>query len=175
MAGLAQGALLEMRASIFALRGDAVAEQGLVAALAAHGTALAVRHDVRVTVEGPDERLPLTGSVEELLFRIGQEALTNAVKHSGSDAVAVEVAVGDGHVNLVVRDEGIGFDPARAYRGHMGLELMHKRAAEAGGRATIDSRPDGGTTVRVTMPADVSGRDQPAPLAPPEAPPVSVS
>ncbi|MBV9920238.1 MAG: MASE1 domain-containing protein [Pseudonocardia sp.] len=176
VAELARGALLELRASIFDLRGGAVAEQGLVAALAAHGAGLAVRHDVRVGVEGPSERLPLDPGHEELLFRIGQEAMTNAVKHSGSAAVSVRVAVEPGAVALTVRDDGAGFDPDRSYSGHLGLELMRSRAAEAGGRLTIESAPGAGTAVRVRFPAAATPPvDSPAPRAQPAAPPVSVS
>ena len=137
--GLAHGALLEMRASIFELRGGAVAEQGLVAALSAHCTAQSLRHDVHIDVTGPPERLHLDAPVEELLFRIGQEAVTNAVKHSASEIVSVQVSEGQGRVTLGVRDDGVGFDPEQAYAGHLGLDLLRSRAAEAGGTATIDS------------------------------------
>jgi signal transduction histidine kinase len=157
VAGLAQAALLEMRASIFDLRGGAVAEQGLVTALAAHGAALTVRHDVQVRVTGPEDRLPLAPQAEESLFRIGQEAITNAVKHSGCPEVSAEVllagaAGGDGQVVLVVRDRGVSFDPAASYAGHLGLRLMRSRAADIGGSAEIASRPGEGTTVRVSVP-----------------------
>jgi signal transduction histidine kinase len=153
MAALAQAALLEMRASIFDLRGDAVAEQGLVTALAAHGAALTVRHDVRVTVTGPDDRLPLSPRTEELLYRIGQEAITNAVKHSGSQAVCAQVSADDSLVTLTVRDHGGGFDPGSPYAGHLGLVLMRSRAAETGGTVDVTSTPGGGTTVRAAVPA----------------------
>lgn len=153
MAALAQAALLEMRASIFDLRGGAVAEQGLVTALAAHGAALTVRHDVRVTVTGPDDRLPLSPRTEELLYRIGQEAITNAVKHSGSQAVCAEVSADASLVTLTVRDHGSGFDPASSYTGHLGLVLMRSRAAETGGTVEVTSTPGGGTTVLATAPA----------------------
>lgn len=157
VAGLAQAALLEMRASIFDLRGGAVAEQGLVTALAAHGAALAVRHDVRVAVTGPEDKLPLAPAVEETLFRIGQEAITNAVKHSGSPSVSAEVQLADACVVLTVRDQGAGFDPDASYAGHLGLDLMRARAAEAGGNALINSAPGAGTTIRVTVPSHGSG------------------
>ncbi len=175
VAQLARGALLEMRASIFDLRGTALAEQGLVAALAAHGAALAVRHDVQVIVNGPSERLPLVPEVEELLFRIGKEAITNAVKHAGSSTVAVTVAVGDAMVGLLIRDEGVGFDPRRSYDGHLGLELMRSRAAEAGGSLVIDSARGAGTTLRAQVPATAMTAVPPAPLALRAAPPASVS
>jgi signal transduction histidine kinase len=148
----AHGALLEMRAAIFELRGGALAEQGLVAALGAHGSGLAVRYDVRVNVEGPTERLPLEPSHEEPLFRIGREAVTNAVKHSGSPTVSVQVAVEGGGVTLMIRDEGAGFDPTRSYRGHLGLELMRALAADAGGFIAIESAVGAGTTIRADVP-----------------------
>ncbi len=155
VAGLAQGALLEMRASIFELRAGAVAEQGLVAALEAHGTAMSLRHGLRVDVTGPMQRLAVTARVEELLFRIGQEALTNAVKHSGGRTVSVRVAGADGRVTLEVRDDGVGFDPARTYAGHLGLDLLRSRATEAGGSATIRSGVGSGTSVLVSVPLGV--------------------
>jgi signal transduction histidine kinase len=153
VAELAHGALLEMRASIFELRRNAIAEQGVVAALRAHGAALEIQHDARVSVEGPSERLPLDVPVEELLFRIGQEAVTNAVKHSGSHAVSVEVEVERGKVALLVRDDGSGFDASCSYDGHLGLELMRSRAADAGGSVEIASGDGAGTTVRAVVPA----------------------
>ncbi|MBO0802489.1 MAG: hypothetical protein J2P25_05375, partial [Nocardiopsaceae bacterium] len=174
MTGLAHAALLEMRAAIFDLRGDAVAEQGVVAALAAHGAALAVRHDVRVDVTGPADRLPLAPRTEETLFRIGQEAVTNAVKHSGSPAVSAAVSAqaraAGTRIVLIVRDQGDGFDPDGSYAGHLGLSLMRSRAAEAGGTVEIHSVPGAGTTVRVTVPAVA-----PAPPGPRAAPPASAT
>jgi signal transduction histidine kinase len=164
VAGLAQGALLEMRASIFELRGGAVAEQGLVAALAAHCIAQSLRHDVHIDVTGPPERLPLDVPVEELLFRIGQEAITNAVKHSASEIVSVQVTEGQGRVTLEVRDDGVGFDPERAYAGHLGLDLLRTRAADAGGSATIGSRPGEGTSVVVSVPVPLNAAADRDPL-----------
>jgi len=125
-----------------------------VTALAAHGAALTVRHDVRVTVTGPDDRLPLSPRTEELLYRIGQEAITNAVKHSGSQAVCAQVSAGDSLVTLTVRDHGSGFDPGGPYAGHLGLVLMRSRAAETGGTVEVTNTPGGGTTVRAAVPAD---------------------
>jgi signal transduction histidine kinase len=154
MAALAQAALLEMRASIFDLRGGAIAEQGMVTALAAHGAALNVRHDVRVTVTGPEDRLPLSPRTEELLYRIGQEAITNAVKHSGSEAVSAQVSADGSLVTLTVCDHGSGFDPDSSYAGHLGLGLMRSRALETGGTVEVTSTPGGGTTVRAAVPAD---------------------
>jgi signal transduction histidine kinase len=174
---LAHGALVEIRASIFELRGDAITEHGLVTALGAHGAALAVRTDASVSVEGPPERLPLSPAVEELLFRIGQEAVTNAVKHSGSVSVSAKVTIEDGAVVLDIRDRGVGFDAHRSYGGHLGLELMRVRASEAGGRIRIDSSPTAGTAIRVVVPSANAKAAAPPPIlpGPRAAPPASVS
>ncbi len=174
VAELAQGALLEIRGSIFELRGGAVAEQGLVAALGAHGAALAVRHGVQVSVDGPSGRVPVSPRGEELLFRIGQEAITNAVKHSGSRLVSAEITVGNGGIGLVIADLGVGFDPTHSYGGHLGLELMRSRAADAGGSMAIHSAPDAGTTVRVIVPANATATKPPALPASPVTRPASV-
>jgi signal transduction histidine kinase len=177
LALLAHGALVEIRASIFELRGDAITEQGLVAALGAHGAALAVRNEVSVSVEGPPERLPLSPAVEELLFRIGQEAVTNAVKHSGSVSVSAKVTIEDDAVALDICDQGVGFDAHRSYGGHLGLELMRIRASEAGGRVMIDSSPTTGTAIRVVVPSATARAAAPPSVlpGPRAAPPASVS
>jgi signal transduction histidine kinase len=172
---LAQAALLEMRASIFELRGGAVAEQGLVAALSAHAAALSVRHDVPITVTGPDQRLPLDPQVEERLFRVGQEALSNAVKHSRRDGVSVQVQLEPKRVNMTVRDQGVGFDPTCSYAGHMGLELMRSRMQDAAGWISIDSALGVGTTVTAGVPVTGVSRPPSAPLVAPTARPMPAS
>jgi signal transduction histidine kinase len=65
-------------------------------------------------------------------------------------------------VSVVVRDEGVGFDPSLPYAGHLGLELMATRAAAAGGTAMFESRPGAGTTVRVRVPTTAAVTAKPA-------------
>jgi signal transduction histidine kinase len=72
---ITRGALAEMRALIFELQPGALAEEGLVAALAKQASALSAREGLVIEVDGPDERLPIGVEVEEQLYRIGQEAL----------------------------------------------------------------------------------------------------
>jgi signal transduction histidine kinase len=174
VAELAHRALQEMRASIFELRRDALAEQGLVTALRAHAGAIGPRHDVEVVIAGPEERVPLDPTVEERLYRIGQEAITNAVKHSGSACVKARLDVSSTAVTLQVRDDGVGFDPAGSYDGHLGLELMRTRAAEAGGRLSVDSAPGRGTALTVTVAAATNSRAG-APRALRATPPASAT
>jgi PAS domain S-box-containing protein len=94
--------------------------------------------------------------VEELealaLFHIAQEALSNVRRHSGASTVRLALSqVGD-VLELVVRDNGVGFEELPRPQEHMGLQNMERRARAAGGRFEIESAPGAGTTVRVALP-----------------------
>lgn len=90
--------------------------------------------------------------VESAIYRLVQEGLTNAVKHSGATSVRVSISERDGALSVVVADDGAGFDPA-ARTGGFGLVGMHERVALAGGRLEVDSAPGAGVTLRATLPA----------------------
>jgi signal transduction histidine kinase len=151
---LTRGALAEMRALILELQPGALAEEGLVAALTKQAAALSAREGLVIEVEGPDEQLPLGPEAEEQLYRLGQEALANVVKHARASRATVRIARdGDDSVTLEVGDDGRGFDPAAVGPEHFGLRSMRGRAADLGGRLDITSIPDGGTVLRVEVPA----------------------
>jgi two-component system sensor histidine kinase DegS len=96
------------------------------------------------------KRLP--SILENALYRIAQEALTNACKHSKSKKVKVTLAQEGQDVRLKVRDWGIGFDPDSAKEGHFGVEGIRQRVRLLGGRLTIESTPGSGTLVQVVVP-----------------------
>ena len=73
------------------------------------------------------------------IFRIVQEALTNAVRHSQSGRVAIVMQQSGGTIHLRIEDWGIGFDTSAAKAGHFGLEGIRERARVFGGAARIDS------------------------------------
>ena len=158
---LTRGALAEMRALIFELRPGALAEEGLGAALAKHSAAVTAREGLEISVQAPEERLALTVEQEEHLYRLAQEALHNAVKHAQANHAWVELAAGDGAVVLIVRDDGVGFDPAEPHPGHFGLETMRERASRIGAELSLDSAPGRGTRVRVQVPASAAGSPAP--------------
>ena len=100
-----------MRALIFELRPGNLEQDGLSRALRTHTAALQGRIGLPVVVESTlDERLPLP--VEEVLYRIAQEALHNVVKHAGARQVRLELGRIASGVRLRVTDDGKGFDPA---------------------------------------------------------------
>ena len=95
-------------------------------------------------------RLP--SILENALYRIVQEALTNACKHSRSKKVTVTMTQEGQDVRLEVRDWGIGFDPEAVEKGHFGLEGIRQRVRLLGGRLAIESTPGSGTLVQVVVP-----------------------
>ena len=98
-------------------------------------------------VEPPEE-------VRASLYRIGQQALVNARKHAGAARIDVVLEDREGGIRLEIRDDGRGFEPgaARPREGHLGLPSMIERAAMAGGRCRVSSKPGAGTTVEVWVP-----------------------
>jgi signal transduction histidine kinase len=108
----------------------------------------------------------LLGEIESTAYRLVQEAINNAVKHSQAERLKVEVVEADGNVRLTVSDDGKGFDTRTAGAG-FGLLGMHERVELVGGRLTIDSMPGEGTVVRAVLPAtreptDASGNESAA-------------
>jgi signal transduction histidine kinase len=150
---LTRGALAEMRALIFELRPGALAEEGLVAAFTRQASALSAREGLVIEVDGPGERLPLEPGLEEQLYRLGQEALANVVKHARASSATVHIAAKDDTVSIEVSDDGRGFDPAAVGPEHFGLRSMRGRAADLGGRLEVTSTPGRGTVLRVEVPA----------------------
>ena len=86
------------------------------------------------------------------LYRITQEAVSNAVRHGDAERIRIILAGGPDQVRLRVHDNGSGFDPAHAQNGGMGLRIMQYRARIIGGSFDVSSTPGAGTTVTCTLP-----------------------
>ena len=130
---------------------------GLVNALKAFCRESAQQYDV--SIDFRDENVPkkLPNNVALCLFRVAQEALHNAVKYSGIKEFAVEVRATANEVQLMVRDDGAGFDVEEAKKtSGLGLLSMHERVHLVRGRFSIQSRPGEGTTIVATVPVSAS-------------------
>ena len=147
---LANAALAEMRAMIFDLRPEALAQEGLVAALRRQAAAVEARHQISVGTNLKSEPA-ISPTAKEMLYRIAQEALQNVVKHSRANHVVLTLADSSDEVTLTVQDDGRGFDTTGTFPGHLGLTSMRERATKAGAQIFVESTPGDGCTVSVSL------------------------
>ncbi|GIG62247.1 hypothetical protein Lfu02_66190 [Longispora fulva] len=151
---LAAEAVDELHAVVTGLLPAELAGDGMALALRKHVELLDRVHEASVSFTAGD--LPkLSPPQQEAVFRIAQEALHNALRHSGAAAVDVALFARDRVVYLLVSDNGRGFDPTEAGRAtrRLGLASMRDRARVAGGKLTVASGA-GGTTIRMEVPLD---------------------
>ncbi|MCZ2110319.1 MAG: GAF domain-containing protein [Dehalococcoidia bacterium] len=147
---LAEAGLAELRALIFELRPESLETEGIVAAFQKQVAALVARHSIEVYASlGEEPDIPI--SVKEVLYRIGQEALHNTVKHARATQVHLSLTVSGQLLVLEVRDNGMGFDPNEEFPGHLGLQSMRERARAVGGKLEISSARGAGTRVRLEL------------------------
>ena len=147
----------EVHRAVWALREESLETHGLHACLDEIGRQLAACHpaaiDLTTSVEGAPRPFPV--AVENNLLRIGQEALTNAVRHGEASRIEVRLRYGTDSFSLRVSDDGHGFDVAAAAApGHFGLAGMRERVQEMGGRLEVASAVNRGTEVAVTLPLE---------------------
>ncbi len=151
---LARESADELRAIVVGLRPTDLAGDGLDVALRKQVDLLDRVHAATVSFDGgPLPRLP--AAVEQAVYRVVQEALHNALRHANARSITVHVGREAGQVVAEVRDDGAGFDPGAQERAsrRLGLASMRDRARAVGGRLVGHSRPGGGTTVRLEVPA----------------------
>jgi PAS domain S-box-containing protein len=152
-----------LRSLLFELRPGALDRDGLVVALRQYldHTAREAGWEVQVIDELDAEPAP---ELRATLYRLAQEAVTNARKHASAGRVTVEVATVDDGVRVQVRDDGVGFEPSRAdipRPGHLGLSTMMERAEVVGGWCRITSAPGAGALVECWLPSDGEDRLRP--------------
>ena len=151
----------EVRRIARELRPEALDDLGLVNALIALCTRVDAQKGPRVKRELQGALPPLSAEVELVLYRIAQESLTNALRHSDAGSATVSLEADADSVTLRVADDGQGM-PEQLPAGTAGIAGMRERALLVGGRLTIDSRPGQGTEVRLTIPAEQAEHDYPA-------------
>lgn len=151
LSSLVQQTLKEMRLLIYQLRPPALDEQGLIEALQTRLDAVERRAGIKVALQG-DPGLHLPAPIKEAFYWVAEEALNNALKHAATTAVEIHVYRQGSRVELVVMDNGCGFNPAGlADHGGMGLPNMKARMAQVGGVLRIVSHPGEGTSVGASV------------------------
>ena len=153
-----QGEVDRLRDIIHDVRPSSLDDLGLMAAM----EALVARHaddggpalQLEVDLDHEAGRTPerLHADVETAIYRIAQEALTNALKHAEAHTVTIAVAEIEGEVGVRVRDDGRGYDP-KAITSGFGLVSIHERVELLDGRLRVRSAPGEGTTLEARVPA----------------------
>ncbi len=141
----------ELRRLITELRPATLDQLGLVAAL--EDLVERIRHSAGVDLE-TDLRIDaasLDPELETVVYRLVQEALTNIAKHASATNAELRIRGGEGRLDVLVADDGRGFDPTLEYSG-FGLTGMRERVELAGGELQIDSEPGAGTRVMASLP-----------------------
>lgn len=154
---------VDLRRSVWGLRSRSEEEFNLASALLTNVRQMTDDTGIRVEVETVGKAGFLSEIVEENLLRIGQEAMTNVVKHSGAQMVKFLLQFGQQVVVLQIEDNGIGFDLetcAGPKNGHFGLLGIRERAERLGGHVQITSISGKGTTIRVQIPCRPTNGDQ---------------
>jgi two-component system, NarL family, sensor histidine kinase UhpB len=150
---LANQAMTELLSLARQLRPTALDDLGLAAAVAGL-VEQAGRGEVEANLAVEGDFSQLGGDAQLVVYRVAQEALSNAARHSEARRVEVRLrATGAAGVVLEVADDGRGFAFEEAERG-LGIAGMRERALLVGGELTIESRPGRGTTVRLGVPGE---------------------
>jgi signal transduction histidine kinase len=153
---MVSGALNELQRLIADLRPSHLDDLGLAATLRWWAEEVESRGSLKVNVEVIGEEKELTPPLRLALFRVTQEALTNTIKHGGATQAQVELDYQDDAVSVVIVDNGRGFDINKVMSDKVhrswGLMGMQERASLLGGQVRVDSRPEAGTAVMITIP-----------------------
>jgi signal transduction histidine kinase len=148
----AHSGLEETRRALKALRASPLDDLGLALAISRMAEEAAKRANLKLELSVPDQMPALSPDVEQSVYRIVQEAVTNVVNHAQAKNLSFAMEYVDGKLNLTVRDDGVGFDVDKNSKaGGFGLIGMRERAEVIGGNLKITGKPGFGTTIELTV------------------------
>jgi signal transduction histidine kinase len=149
----ARQAVKEMRLFLYQMQPVELEKEGLISVLHHRLSAVEGRADMKARLLA-DENISLSMEKEVALYYIAQEALNNVLKHARAQNVLVTLKQGRKNVILEIKDDGRGFDPRSVDRAGLGLANMSERAAKIKARLKLQSKPEEGTKVVVTVTKD---------------------
>jgi NarL family two-component system sensor histidine kinase LiaS len=142
----------ELAMIIQELRPAELQDDGLLKALRSYTSDWSRQSGISVELDLQDE-ITVTYRVEEVLFRVTQEALSNIARHSHARAVIIVLTESLGEATLSIRDDGVGFDISSGANKGYGLHSMRERVEQLSGAFAIDSTPGSGTEVVIRIPS----------------------
>jgi signal transduction histidine kinase len=144
--------LNETRRALRALRASPLDDLGLLLALHQLAQSTAERGRLTLQLSLPEYLSPLSSDVEQCIYRVAQEALENVVRHANARTLSLTLTAPPDDLALTIVDDGAGFDPLRVgQNGRLGLAGMRERAALVAATLAVDSRPHGGTCIKLTF------------------------
>lgn len=151
---LTRQGLSEARRSVHALRSQALETESLAKALQKNLTQMTLNTSLQTEFQIQGTPTLLEEGLQLNLLRIGQEAITNALRHAQAQTLTVTLTFTEQQVSLCIVDNGVGFEPQdSADITGFGLVGIHERTARYNGQVQIISQPGKGTTIEVIMPA----------------------
>ncbi len=144
--------LEEVRRSVLDLRAAPLENRTLAEALHALADAYRAKWNLQVVFSGVGKSRPLPVQVETGLYRVAQEALTNAQKHANAQKITLHLITTPDHIQLIITDNGLGFDPEKLTRERFGLIGLNERVKLLGGQFYLQSSPGQGTRLEVMVP-----------------------
>lgn len=157
LAGIVRETHADVREYILDLHSAPAPQQPFFAALRHYLKGYTRNYGIQASLS-TDERLgdePFSPNDRMQVYRILQEALSNARKHGQALCVQVSFTREDGSIRMTIQDDGAGFDPTQAAgEGHFGLKFMRERADQLGGSLSVESAPEEGTRVILEIPVN---------------------
>ena len=142
-----------MRLMVYDLHPAALEQAGLVEALQGRLDAVEKRAGIEIVFETRGNLENLSAPLQQELYRVAIEALNNATKHAHASHIGVNVFLDQDVVELIVTDDGCGFDlKEAAENGGLGIRSMQERSARYKGHLSIKTRPGQGTEIHVWVP-----------------------
>jgi signal transduction histidine kinase len=148
----AHSGLKETRRALKALRAAPLDDLGLALAITTMAKDAAARANLALNLSITDKMPALSPDVEQCVYRVAQEAITNVVSHASAKKLTVKLEFVRGKTMLMVRDDGVGFDMEKVgKKAQFGLTGMRERAQLVGGKLNITTKPGAGTTIQLTV------------------------
>ena len=141
----------EARRSIATLRPESLETEDLLSSLTLCAQRMVEGGTVQVVAEKEGDQRPIPLRITDALFRIGQEAIANAVRHANPTVLAIRLKIGDNFARLQIEDNGIGYSPGDGLLG-FGIRGMRRRAQSISAEFRIRSTPSEGTRVEISAP-----------------------
>jgi two-component system, NarL family, sensor histidine kinase DegS len=150
---MVRSALYEVRRIIYDLRPMALDDLGLVPTLRKYLRTIEDYHNnASITFENVGQECRLPAKYEVALFRLIQESVQNSLKHSNACEIKVRLDITDTAINVLIKDNGVGFDTGKKKEGSFGMIGMRERVELLEGQISFDSKIGKGTSVHIKVP-----------------------